>query len=189
MDRNGSNEGFPSEPLRLPLRVAHIGASFLLLCPLPTTLLSSLFHYTPLFSLHNNFPPQLLLLVFTTLYYHLPGKSVYLAPWSNSITIALSAPLLSLPPCTFHCRHISTILSSSFFHLFLPSLLSVWPKSVLHGTGSLLCFFKKAFSLAKDGKFQRPELVMAGNPMAWMLRVCGATHLARLFPKIFWLWI
>lgn len=145
MDRNGSNEGFPSEPLRLPLRVAHIGAGFLLLCPLPTMLLPSLFHYTPLFSLHTDFP-QLLLLVLTAQYCHLPGKSsVYLAPWSNPTTIALSALWRSLPPCTFHCGHISTILFSCFFHLFLPSLLSVWPKSVLHGTGPLLCCFLNPF--------------------------------------------
>lgn len=43
-------------------------------------------------------------------------------------------------------------------------MLSVCSESDLHGTGLLLCLFLLTFSLAKDGKFQRPELVMAGCP-------------------------
>lgn len=71
-----------------------------------------------------------------------------------------------LPPSTmlwgtsFHGGHASTLPFSSVSHLFLPLLLRVWPQSALRGTEP--CLFFLTFSLAKGGKFQRPELVMAG---------------------------
>lgn len=55
LDRNGSNRGFPSEPLRLPLRVAPTGAGFFLVCPLPIKLLSSLFHFLLSFTVSPSF--------------------------------------------------------------------------------------------------------------------------------------
>lgn len=163
LDRNGNKGGCPSEPLRLSLRVTPFGAGLLLLCPLPTKLLSSLstFYYPLQLSRHSDFP-QLLLLVFTSLYTVFFQDNLY-----NRLSGPTPQPQRSHSQRVcfpFHHAHstVGMFPLSPFSHLFLSSLLSVCSESVLHRTGPLLCLFLLTFSLAKDGKFQRPELVMAG---------------------------
>lgn len=114
-----------------------------------------------LLSPHSDFP-QLMLLLFTSLHCHSPSKIIC----KTGALVQLHCHKLShSQPLCFPFRHAHSIVDTFPFppsHLFLTfsfSFSSVFAQKVFSMGQDYYCVY---FSLAKDGKFQRPDQVMAG---------------------------